>query len=144
MRIVDRKKELIINASGKNMSPTAIESMLTRQLPAHRLRRGHRRQPALRHRAAHPGPGRLRGLCRPPRPDATDPAALADDPVLRAELERGIEAANARLSRVEQVKRWTVLPGAWLPGGDELTPTMKLKRRPIESKYAEQIAALYP
>jgi long-chain acyl-CoA synthetase len=44
---------------------------------------------------------------------------------------------------VEQIKRFRLLPVEWLPGGDELTPTMKLKRRPIAEKYAGEIDALY-
>jgi long-subunit acyl-CoA synthetase (AMP-forming) len=55
----------------------------------------------------------------------------------------GVEAANARLSRPEQIKRYTIVDGDWLPGGDELTPTMKLKRRPILEKYAAEIEAMY-
>ena len=54
-----------------------------------------------------------------------------------------VERANARLSRVEQIKRFTILPVDWAPAGDELTPTMKLKRRPIAEKYAAEIEALY-
>jgi long-subunit acyl-CoA synthetase (AMP-forming) len=54
-----------------------------------------------------------------------------------------VDEANSHLSRVEQVKRYTVLGSDWLPGGDELTPTMKLKRRPIAEKYAAEIEALY-
>ena len=79
--------------------------------------------------------------------------ALASDSLSAAELTRhrdvlaavqsGVDAANERLSRVEQVKRFTVLPTDWLPGGDELTPTMKLKRKPICQKYAEEIDKLY-
>jgi long-subunit acyl-CoA synthetase (AMP-forming) len=56
---------------------------------------------------------------------------------------RGVDAANAKLARVEQIKRFAILDGDWLPDSDELTPTMKLKRRPIAEKYAAQIAALY-
>ena len=44
---------------------------------------------------------------------------------------------------MEQIKRFRLLPAEWLPGGDELTPTMKLKRRPIAEKYAGEIDALY-
>ena len=55
----------------------------------------------------------------------------------------GVEAANAQLSRVEQIKKYRVIEEDWLPGGDELTPTMKLKRKPIAAKYAERIDALY-
>jgi long-subunit acyl-CoA synthetase (AMP-forming) len=54
-----------------------------------------------------------------------------------------VTAANSRLSRVEQIKRWTLLADEWLPGGDELTPTMKLRRRPIADKYADTIEAMY-
>ena len=54
-----------------------------------------------------------------------------------------IEQANQHLSRVEQIKNFTIVPGDWLPGGDELTPTMKLKRRPIAAKYEAEIDAMY-
>jgi long-subunit acyl-CoA synthetase (AMP-forming) len=64
-------------------------------------------------------------------------------PAVLEEVARGIAAANAKLSRVEQIKRYKVLPNDWPPAGDELTPTMKLKRRPIAAKYAGEIDALY-
>jgi long-subunit acyl-CoA synthetase (AMP-forming) len=70
-------------------------------------------------------------------------AALAADPRVRAAVQEGVDRANARLARVEQVKRFHVVAGDWLPGGDELTPTMKLKRRPIADKYARDIEAMY-
>ena len=47
------------------------------------------------------------------------------------------------MARVEQIKKFTILESDWQPGGDELTPTMKLKRKPIDEKYAEEIEALY-
>ena len=56
---------------------------------------------------------------------------------------RGVLAANEQLARVEQIKRFEVLSTEWEPGGDELTPTMKLKRKPIHQKYAGEIEALY-
>ncbi|MFL5836994.1 MAG: long-chain fatty acid--CoA ligase, partial [Solirubrobacteraceae bacterium] len=55
----------------------------------------------------------------------------------------GVEMGNARLSRVEQIKRYRILPVFWQPGGEELTPTMKLKRKPIDEKYQESIEAMY-
>ena len=69
--------------------------------------------------------------------------ALAAHPAVVEEVQRGIDAANAQLSRVEQIKKFTVLPTDWQPGGEELTPTMKLKRKPIHEKYAKEIEALY-
>jgi long-subunit acyl-CoA synthetase (AMP-forming) len=69
--------------------------------------------------------------------------ASAGDAAIADEIAQAVETANARLSRVEQIKRFKVLEGEWAPGGEELTPTMKLKRRPIERKYEAEIDALY-
>ena len=68
---------------------------------------------------------------------------LADDPAVVAEVRRALTAANSHLSRVEQFKRFTILPTEWSPESEELTPTMKLKRRVIYGKYAPQIEAMY-
>jgi long-subunit acyl-CoA synthetase (AMP-forming) len=54
-----------------------------------------------------------------------------------------VDEANAKLARVEQIKKFTLVEGDWLPGGDELTPTMKLKRKPIDAKYKDDIDAMY-
>ena len=62
---------------------------------------------------------------------------------MRAAVQEGVDAANSKLARVEQIKKFTIVEGDWLPGGDELTPTMKLKRKPIDAKYAETIEAMY-
>jgi len=68
---------------------------------------------------------------------------LATEPKVIEAVQAGIDDANNRLARVEQIKKFAVVPGDWAPGGDELTPTMKLKRRPIDRKYAEEIEAMY-
>ena len=73
----------------------------------------------------------------------SSPAALASMTAVREAVQEGIDRANERLARVEQIKRFHLVAGDWLPGGDELTPTMKLKRRPIEAKYEREIDALY-
>jgi len=127
VRIVDRKKELIINAAGKNMSPANIEARL---------------------KAAHPliGQAMCVGDRRP-----YNVALLVLDPEVAATFEgdvaetvaTAVEKANGQLSRVEQIKRYTVLDTEWLPDSEELTPTMKLKRRGILAKYADEIEALY-
>ena len=62
---------------------------------------------------------------------------------IAAEVERGVAAANEQMARVEQIKKYKILDGEWEPGGDELTPTMKLKRKPIHQKYEKEIEALY-
>jgi long-chain acyl-CoA synthetase len=60
-----------------------------------------------------------------------------------AAVQEGVDEANAKLARVEQIKKFTIVEGDWLPGGDELTPTMKLKRKPIDQKYHDAIEAMY-
>ena len=62
---------------------------------------------------------------------------------MRAAVAESVEAANQKLARVEGVKKFTIVEGDWLPGGDELTPTMKLKRKPIAEKYDGAIESMY-
>jgi long-chain acyl-CoA synthetase len=140
--IVDRKKELIISAGGKNMSPANIESALKGSSPligqACVIGDGRRYNTALLVLDADFAPAwaAQRGI-------DGDFAALARDERVRAAVQEAVDAANAVLARPETIKRFTLVEGDWLPGGDELTPTMKLKRRPVEAKYADQIEAMY-
>jgi long-chain acyl-CoA synthetase len=62
---------------------------------------------------------------------------------VRAAIEAAVELANSALSRVEQLKRFAIVGADWQPGGDELTPTSKLKRRSIHEKYRDLIEDLY-
>ena len=143
LKIVDRKKELIINAAGKNMSPANIESALKGACPliGQACVIGDRRPYNAALIVLDPDYAQAwakeRGLG-----DASLVALAADERV-RAAVQEGVDAGNARLSRVEQVKKFTLLATDWLPGGDELTPTMKLKRKPIAEKYADEIDAMY-
>jgi long-subunit acyl-CoA synthetase (AMP-forming) len=143
VRIVDRKKELMINAAGKNMSPANIEGTIKVSCPlvGSAVAIGDDRPYVVALLTLDPdalaGYAAQRGLA-----DAS-PAALAEDPELRAAVEAGIKEANAKLARVEQIKKFAILPHVWEPGGEELTPTMKLKRKPIAAKYAAQIEELY-
>jgi long-chain acyl-CoA synthetase len=142
LKIVDRKKEIIINAAGKNMSPANIEATIKSASPL----MGN----ACCIGDAKPYNTALIALDPDFAPawaaqngiEDTSLDALKDDEKVRAELQSAVDTANAKLARVEQVKYFTVL-GDWQPGGDELTPTMKLKRKPIAEKYAEEIAAMY-
>ncbi len=68
---------------------------------------------------------------------------LASEDAARDAIQAAIDEANAKMARVEQIKKFKILPTEWEPGGDELTPTMKLKRKPIAEKYEEEIEALY-
>jgi long-chain acyl-CoA synthetase len=143
LKIVDRKKELIINAAGKNMSPANIEAKLKAASPligqAIAIGDGRPYNVALIVLDADFAPAwaKKNGL------DGKSAEELASDEKVIAAVQAGVDEANAKLSRVEQIKKFTVLPTDWAPGGDELTPTMKLKRRPIADKYADEIEALY-
>ena len=143
VRIVDRKKELIINAAGKNMSPANIENTILAacDMVGVMIAIGDGRPyntALLVFDADSVGPyAAQHGLA-----DAS-PEALAADPEVVARIAAGVAAGNAKLSRVEQIKRFRILPTLWEPGGDEITLTMKLKRKPIMTKYAGEIEQLY-
>jgi long-subunit acyl-CoA synthetase (AMP-forming) len=143
VKIVDRKKELIINEAGKNMSPANIEN-------------------AIKGACSVLGPVVAIGDARPyvsalvvldPEASAAlaarhgladaSPAALAAHPQVRETVIAGVKAGNQKLSRVEQIKRFRILPTVWEPGGDELTPTLKLRRKPIAEKYQHEIDEMY-
>jgi long-chain acyl-CoA synthetase len=86
---------------------------------------------------AAPAWARARGIT------ASSLAELACDPQVLAEVTAGVAAANQRLARVQQVKRWRLLPVEWTAETEELTPTLKLKRRVVHAKYADIIDTLY-
>jgi long-chain acyl-CoA synthetase len=134
VRIVDRKKELIINAAGKNMSPANIEATV-------------KAASALIGQVCCIGDGRPYNVALisldPDAANGRTVGELAGDPRIVAEVAEAIKRANARLSRVEQIKRHLVLDHPWLPGGAELTPTMKLRRRAVGERYRAAIEGLY-
>ena len=143
LRIVDRKKELIINAAGKNMSPASIESHLKAASPligqavAIGDARPYNVALIVLDPEYAPAWAAKQGI------DSDGVAALAENEQVLAAVQAAVDEANAKMSRVEQIKRFELLPEDWLPGGDELTPTMKLKRRPIADKYEAEIEGLY-
>jgi long-chain acyl-CoA synthetase len=142
LRIVDRKKELIITAGGKNISPANIEAALKSfPLVGQAAVIGDRRPfisalIVLDPEVA-PAWAKQHGI------DTADLAELARHPDVHAEVERSVNEANQRFSNVERVKKFTILAEEWQPDSEELTPTMKLKRRGINSKYAAEIEAIY-
>ena len=143
LRVVDRKKELIINSAGKNMSPANIENTIKAACPLIGVvmaigdaRPYNTALIVLDAESAGPYAAQ-HGLTD------SSAATLAADEQLIAQISAGVAEGNAKLSRVEQIKRFRVLPAFWEPGGDEITPTMKLKRRPVNEKYATEIEELY-
>jgi long-chain acyl-CoA synthetase len=143
LTIVDRKKELIISAAGKNMSPANIEATLKSGSPLIGQaccigdRRPYNTALIVLDADFAPAWAAQQGI------EDTTLETLAGDERVRAAVQAGVDAANEKLARVEQIKKFEIVAGDWLPGGDELTPTMKLKRKPIAEKYAGAIDALY-
>ena len=141
-RIIDRKKELIITSAGKNISPANLESLaksspIIGQAVAVGDSRNFISVLVVLDPQVAPAWAKARGI------GATTMAELAEDPTVIEEVRRALTAGNTHLSRVEQFKRFTILPTEWSPESEELTPTMKLKRRVIYSKYGPQIEAMY-
>ncbi len=143
LSIIDRKKELIINSGGKNMSPSNIEGALKAASPlvGSAAAIGDNRPHVAALITLDPDAAQA-FAAKAGIPDAT-PEVLVTHPAVIEAMENAVAQANTRLSRVEHIRTWRILPTYWIPGGDELTPTMKLKRSPIAKKYAEQIDALY-
>jgi long-chain acyl-CoA synthetase len=142
LSVVDRKKELIITAGGENVAPAAIEGLLVAHpLIGQALAYGDRRKYVVAlftlDGEVAPAWAKARGV------DAASLAELAADPVVLAEVGAGVAAANERLARVQQVKHWRLLPVEWTAETEELTPTLKLRRRIVHAKYADVLDTLY-
>jgi long-chain acyl-CoA synthetase len=139
---VDRKKELIITSGGENIAPAAIENLLVANpLIGQALAFGDRRPYVVAlltlDGEVAPAWARARGI------EAASLAALADHPAVLDAVAAAVSAANFRLARVQQVKSWRLLPVEWTAESEELTPTLKLKRRVVHAKYADILDALY-
>ena len=142
LRIIDRKKDLIITSGGKNISPANLEAAL-KAVP-------------LIGQAAVIGEGRpfvSAILVLDPemaavwaRAHMREPVSLpelAANPSVIAEVQAGVDQVNRQLADVEQIMRFLLVGEEWLPDSELLTPTSKLKRRSINSRYAAEIDAMY-
>jgi long-chain acyl-CoA synthetase len=143
LRITGRKKELIINAAGKNISPANIELAVSGESDL--------LGPVYVYGDARPYLVALLTLdplgwpdwCAAHGVEAATPAEAAAHPAVREEAARAVEAGNARLARVEQIKRWTLLDHVWDTATGELTPTLKLKRPVVAERYRGEVDELY-
>jgi long-chain acyl-CoA synthetase len=142
LKITDRKKELLITSGGKNISPALVEYELQRhpligQACAIGDRRNYVTALLVLDPEAAPAWARAHGI------ETASLAELAGHPQVLAEVERGVAEANSHLARVEQVRRFRLLPNEWTAETGELTPTMKRRRRVIIDRYAAEIDQLY-
>lgn len=142
LTITDRKKELIITSSGKNIAPTKIEGLLrAHPLVGQAIAVGDRRPfvtalIALDEEAS-PAWAATHGS------SSTTVAELSADPAVLAELDSLVASVNERLARAEQIKSYRVLPAIWSPETGELTPTLKLRRKVVLDLYADVVEPMY-
>jgi long-chain acyl-CoA synthetase len=142
VRVTDRKKELIITAGGENVSPAAVENQLVAHpLIGQALAYGDKRPYLVAlltlDGSVAPAWAKARGI------EADSLAELAANPAVREAVGEAVADANSKLARVQQVKYWELLPVEWTAESEELTPTLKLKRRVVHAKYADVIDGLY-
>lgn len=140
--IVDRKKELIITAGGKNIAPTKLEGMikshpLIGQVCVIGDRRKYLSALIVLDGDMAPAWAERQGMA------FTDMAGFSQLPEIRTEVQKAVDDANDHVARVEQIKKFAVLPNEWTPESEELTPTLKLKRRVIHERYETEIEDLY-
>jgi long-chain acyl-CoA synthetase len=141
LKITGRKKDLIITSSGKNITPVNIESALRdSRYITEAVVFGDNRQ-------------YLVAVVTLDRDEAvklarrlgidTDPASIAADARVHAEIQKEVDAVNANLARIEQVKRFAILDHDFSQADGELTPTLKIKRAFVYEKYGDVFAGLY-
>jgi long-chain acyl-CoA synthetase len=142
LKVIDRKKELIITSSGKNIAPSNIENYLKESpIVGHAMAIGDGRPYVV---AVLTLDGEIAPLvAQQLGVEFTDLADLATKPQILGMAQAAVDSANERLARPEQVKNWALLPTEWTAESAELTPTLKLKRRVVNTNYADQISALY-
>jgi len=142
VKIVDRKKELIITAGGKNISPANLETLLKQHpLVGQACAIGDRRSFVSALIVLDPEVAPLwakrHGI------EFSSMADLASCQELAAEVQQAVDDCNRQVARAESVRKFTILPVEWTAESEELTPTLKLKRRVIVAKYAAEIELMY-
>jgi long-chain acyl-CoA synthetase len=142
VRIVDRKKELIITAGGKNISPANLEALLKHhplvgQACAIGDRRPYLSALIVLDQEVAPVWAKQHGI------EFTSIANLARRPEVVAEVQEAVDECNRHVAQVEAIRRFAILPVEWTAESEELTPTLKLKRRVVHQKYANEIEAMY-
>jgi long-subunit acyl-CoA synthetase (AMP-forming) len=142
LKIVDRKKELLITAGGKNISPANLEALLKQHPLIGQACVVGDRKPFVAALIV------LDGETAPAWASSNgvtfgNLAEFAREPRVAAEIQKAVDDANQHLSNVERIKKFVILPAEWTVDSEELTPTLKLKRRVVHQKYAEEIEGIY-
>lgn len=142
LKITDRKKDIIITAGGKNVSPQEIEGRLkVHSIISQAVVIGDKRPflTALLTLDADASPkwAQEQGL------SSTDAVSLAADPKVLAEVEAWVQKVNGDLNNVEQLKKWTLLSQDFSQDAEEITPKLSVRRKIVLQKYRDQVEAMY-
>ena len=142
VRITGRKKDLIITSSGKNISPSNIEDHLREtRFVSQAVVFGDNRPYLVALLTI--DPDEVAALAEHAEAASTDMKVLAEDPGVRAELQRAVDEVNSTLARVAQIKKFAILDHDLTQAAGELTPTLKLKRPVVSERYADVVERLY-
>ena len=140
--ITDRKKDIIVTSAGKNVAPSVLEDGLRSHWLVSQAAVFGDQRPYITALLTLDSEALLAWQADHGK-SALSADSLAQDPELRAELQRAIDAANAAVSQAEAIKQWTVLDRDFTESGGELTPTLKVKRNVVAQEFADEVEALY-
>jgi long-chain acyl-CoA synthetase len=139
LKITGRKKDIIITAGGKNITPANLEAEIKQHpLISQCVVIGDRRPFLVAVVTLDP-----EEAAKLAAEKGLDLATLHDDESVRASIQTHLDQVNQKFARVEQVKKFEVLPRDFSQEGGELTPSMKVKRNVVADKYADEVEALY-
>jgi long-chain acyl-CoA synthetase len=143
LRITGRKKEIIVTAAGKNVSPTALED----RIRAHRLISQCMvvgdKQPFIAALITLDTDALPAWCADHGKPAGISAADLIDDESLRAEVQDAVDDANKTVSRAETIRKFRILPVDFTEAGGQLTPSLKIKRAVVAKEFAAEIDSLY-
>lgn len=140
--ITDRKKDIIITAGGKHVAPQMIENMYKGEsLIAHALAYGDRRKYISAMFAVNRDG--LRSFAKKQNLEFTTIEELIENPVVIDEIQRVVDLKNENLANYQRIKKFTLLPRELTIEENELTPTMKIKRKRVTEKYKDKLDRMY-
>lgn len=142
LKITDRKKDLIKTAGGKYVAPQRLEGLLQlSSLIGHAVIHGDQKKYIVA--LIVPDRANVEAFAKEHKINSESWEDLLKQPEIQGEIRQAVAEANSQLASWESIKRYTVLPNEFTVEGGELTPSLKIKRKVLEGRFAEKIEALY-
>ncbi len=143
LTIIGRKKEIIVTAGGKNVAPAVLEDRLRAHPLISQAMAVGDAQPFIAALITIDPEAFVGWKQRNGKAESASVADLAEDPDLKGEVELAVKEANQAVSKAEAIRTFRILPVDFTEDTGELTPTLKVKRKVVAEKFADQIAAIY-